>query len=48
MQFDITKLFPILLIILNILAGITNLIAKEYKSALYWFFAAGLNITVTF
>lgn len=48
MNWDITKLFPILLIILNILAGITNLIAKEYKSALYWFFAAGLNITVTF
>jgi hypothetical protein len=43
----ITILFPIILIILDVCAGIVYGINLDFKRMLYWFFAAGLTICVT-
>lgn len=39
---------PLALIIIQICAAIPYVRVGEWKKALYWLFAAGLNITVTF
>lgn len=44
----IDKVFPILLIILNIGASIVYAYNRDFKMAIYWLAAAVLNITVTF
>lgn len=43
-----SKVFPIILIVLDIGAGVVCGINKDFKTMLYWFFAAGLNCCVTF
>ena len=44
----ITKFFPIILIILDICAGIFYGINGDIRRLIYWFAAAILTITVTF
>lgn len=44
----IEKMFPLLMIVLSLWACIMYFIAKDYKRALYWLFAAGITATVTF
>lgn len=41
------NVFPYILIILQIGAGVMSACAKDWRMAAYWFFAAGLNIAVT-
>jgi hypothetical protein len=47
-ELAMTKLFPVTLIVLDMLAGIVYLCAGDYRRAIYWWFAAGLTATVTF
>ena len=42
------KIFPIILMILDILAGIVYFCNGDIKKGLYWLFAFGLTYTVTF
>lgn len=42
------KIFPLILVALQILAAIPYATHSEYKMALYWVAAAVLNICVTF
>lgn len=44
----ITKIFPISLIILDIIAAIVYLYMHDYRRCRYWLAAAVLTITVTF
>ncbi len=41
-------IFPIILITLDICAGIVFFILRDYKRGVYWFAAATLTTTVTF
>lgn len=41
-------IFPLILIVLDILAAFIHVYHKNYKMAVYWLAAAVLNITVTF
>ena len=41
-------IFPLLLIILDVGAAVVFGVNGDFKKMLYWIFAAGLNITVTF
>ncbi len=41
-------IFPVALIALNLGATVVYAACRDYKMALYWLFAAGLNICVTF
>lgn len=43
-----TKLFPTILILLSIAAGIVYAVKGDVRHACYWFAAAVLNISVTF
>lgn len=43
-----TYIFPIILILLDIGAGIVYAAAGDWKKLIYWIAAAVLNITVTF
>lgn len=43
-----TKIFPTILIILSIAAGIMYCVKGDARHACYWFAAAILNITVTY
>lgn len=43
-----TKLFPTILILLSIAAGIVYAVKGDARHACYWFSAAVLNISVTF
>ena len=45
---QMTKLFPSVLIILQIAAGIVCLCSKDWRKAIYWLAAAVLNAAVTF
>ena len=45
---DKTKIFPLVLIILDALAGVVYAVDGDLKKAIYWVAAAVLNITVTF
>lgn len=45
---DKTKIFPLILIILQFAAAVVYGIAKNERMAVYWFAAAVLNIAVTF
>lgn len=45
---DKTKIFPLLLILLDIGAAVVYAKNKEYKMAIYWLAAAVLNVAVTF
>lgn len=45
---DKTKIFPTVLIILDVLAALVSLKEKDYKKAIYWTAAAVLNAAVTF
>jgi len=47
-KFDIIYLFPIVMIILDVGAGIVYLCNGDVKKAIYWFAAAVLNAAVTF
>lgn len=42
------KIFPLILIILNVLSAIPYAIYGDYKKSIYWVAAAVLNICVTF
>lgn len=42
------QIFPLILILLDIAAGVVCLIHKDYRKAVYWGAAAVLNIAVTF
>lgn len=42
------KIFPLILIILDVLAGLVYATQGEWKKTIYWIAAAVLNITVTF
>jgi hypothetical protein len=42
------KLFPTILIILSIAAGIVYTVKGDVRHAVYWFAAATLNISVTY
>lgn len=41
------KVFVAVLIVLMVCASITYAIAGDYRRALYWAFAVGLNVVVT-
>ena len=43
-----TYIFPLVLIILDVLAGVVFLCHGDIKKFIYWMAAAVLNITVTF
>ena len=45
---SVTKIFPIVLIGLDIGAAIVYLCCGDVKQAIYWFAAATLTTTVTF
>lgn len=45
---DRTKIFPALLIVLDLAAAVMNGTAGDWKKAIYWTAAAVLSITVTF
>jgi len=45
---DYTKFFPIILIILDVCAGIMYLPKRDYWNFGYWMFAAALSICVVF
>lgn len=42
------KIFPVILMILDILAGIVYFYNGDLKQGFYWLFAFGLTYTVTF
>lgn len=44
----IIKIFPVLLIILDVFAAIVYCISGDYRRFIYWIAAAVLTITVTF
>ena len=41
-------IFPLLLIILDVCAGVVYMFNADFKMAVYWIAAAVLNICVTF
>ena len=43
-----TKIFPTILIILSICAGLVYLADGDYRRMIYWFAAATLNAAVTY
>lgn len=43
-----TQLLPIIMIMLDVAAGVICLIAGENRKAIYWLAAAVLNASVTF
>lgn len=43
-----TKLLPTVLIIIDVFAAIPYAMHGDWRKALYWLFAAGLTITVTY
>lgn len=45
---DKTKIFPVILILLNLGAAIMSGTAGDFKKMVYWVAAAVLNVTVTF
>ena len=45
---DKTKIFPLILIILQFAAAVMYGVAKNGRMAVYWFAAAVLNVAVTF
>ncbi len=42
------KVFPTIIIGLSVLAGVGYATQYNWRKALYWFFAAGLNLVVTY
>ena len=48
MKFEIDKLFPIILILLDAAAGVVCGCSGNIRKCIYWIAAAVLNITVTF
>ena len=47
-MFNVTKIFPLILIILDFGAGIVYVCGGDIKKCIYWIAAAVLNICVTF
>lgn len=47
-MFNVTKIFPLILIILDFGAGIVYACGGDIKKCIYWIAAAVLNICVTF
>ena len=45
---DKTKLFPSVLILLDVCAAFVCLCGGDWRKFLYWLFAAGLTAVVTF
>jgi hypothetical protein len=45
---DLTRLFPVILIALDVLAAIPYLCAGDIRHCLCWLFAAGFTICITF
>jgi len=43
-----TKALPTLLIIIDVMAAVPYAMQGDWRKALYWLFAAGLTITVTY
>lgn len=48
MKFEIDKLFPTTLILLDVAAAIVCGCSGDIKKGIYWIAAAVLNVTVTF
>ncbi len=48
MKIKTEHIFPLVLIIIDLLAAVIYAANKDYKKAVYWVAAAVLNITVTF
>lgn len=46
--FPIEKVFPVILIVMDICASIPYAIKGDWRKCLYWLFAAGLTFVVTF
>lgn len=42
------QIFPLVMIILQVIAGVIYLLTGDIKKAVYWFAAAVLNVVVTF
>jgi hypothetical protein len=42
------KIFPLILIIINLVAGTIYFSKGDWKRGCYWLFAAGLNYCVSF
>jgi len=45
---DKTQMFPLFIIIVNTCASVPYAFAGDWRKALYWLFAAGLTVVVTF
>lgn len=45
---DKTKIFPVVLIAIDLAAAVMYAIIKDWRKVTYWVAAAILNITVTF
>lgn len=45
---DRTKIFPLILIILQAVSAVPYALAGDWRQAVYWIAAAVLNIAVTF
>ncbi|NMA65330.1 MAG: hypothetical protein GX957_03700 [Clostridiaceae bacterium] len=43
-----TKIFPLILILINVCAALMCFKQKDFKKGIYWLMAAGLNVCVTF
>lgn len=48
MRIETKHIFPLILIIIDIIAGVIYACHGDYKKLIYWISAAVLNITVTF
>lgn len=48
MKIKTEYIFPVILIVLDLIAALVYLFHKDYKKCVYWLAAAVLNITVTF
>ena len=42
------RLFPVILILLQIAAGVIYIPSGDFRKVVYWFAAAVLNVVVTF
>lgn len=48
MKIKAEHIFPLILILIDILAALVYAVHKDYKKSVYWLAAAVLNVTVTF
>lgn len=48
MMIDKTKIFPVVLIAIDLAAAVTYATTKDWRKVTYWVAAAILNVAVTF